>query len=325
MSRNYSVKKQKYSAHLAELLTSHSHVLIADANNVGSKQLQDIRASLRGKATVLMGKNTQMRRVMRAVASEGYSDLYKLVALIKGNVGLIFTSSDIKQIRDQVGEFKVPAAAKAGTIAPCDVVVPPGPTGLDPGQTAFFQSLGIATKIAKGSIEILNEVKIITAGNKVGSSEVALLAKLGIKPFTYGLQVKKIYDMGYVYDPSILDISKEDLLNKFFTGVNWLAAVSLEIGYPTAASVPHSIRGAFKKIAAIGIEIDYIFDEIKDVKEAIDNPDKFAHAAPAAAVAPAGGAAPAGAAPAAVADEPEEEEDDIGGGGLFGADDDDEE
>jgi len=321
MSRNYSVKKQKYSAHLAELLTSHPHVLIADANNVGSKQLQDIRASLRGKATVLMGKNTQMRRVMRAVAAEGYPDLYKLVALIKGNVGLIFTSADIKQIRDQVGEFKVPAAAKAGAIAPCDVVVPPGPTGLDPGQTAFFQSLGIATKIVKGSIEILNDVKIITAGNKVGSSEVALLAKLNIKPFTFGLQIKKIYDMGYVYDPSILEISQSDLMSKFFTGVNWLAALSLELGYPTAASVPHSIRGAFKKIAAIGIEIDYIFDEIKDVKEAIDNPDKFAHAVHAAPAA-SGGAAPAQAAAAAApVDEPEEDEE-LGGGGLFGDDDD---
>lgn len=323
MSRSYSDKKLKYSAQLAELLTTHPHVLVADANNVGSKQLQDIRASLRGKATVLMGKNTQMRRVMRAVAADGYPDLLKLVALIRGNVGLIFTSSDIKQIRDQVGEFKVPAAAKAGTIAPCDVVIPPGATGLDPGQTAFFQSLGIATKIAKGSIEILNEVKLITAGNKVGNSEVALLSKLNIKPFTYGLQIKKIYDMGYVYDPSTLEITQDDLMTKFFTGVNWLAALSLEIGYPTAASVPHSIRGAFRKIAAIGIEIDYMFDELKDIKDAIDNPDKFAVHAPAATSAPAGGSAPA-AGPAAGGDddEPQEDDDGIGGGGLFGDEDD---
>jgi large subunit ribosomal protein LP0 len=325
MSRSYSDKKIKYSAHLESLLTSNSYVLVADANNVGSKQLQDIRASLRGKATVLMGKNTQIRRVMRLVASQGYPDLYKLVTLVKQNVGLIFTNESIKEIRDQVEAFKVPAAAKAGTFAPTDVFVPPGPTGLDPGQTAFFQSLGIATKIAKGSIEILNEVKLITAGNKVGSSEVALLAKLGIKPFTFGLKVKKIYDMGYVYEPAILDISSEDLLTKFLTGVNWLAAASLELGYPTAASVPHSIRGGFKKLAAIGIEIDYIFDEIKELKEAIDNPDAFAAAAPAAAAgAPAGGAAPAAAAPAAADDDDDDNESLGGGGGLFGDDDDDE-
>lgn len=297
-------------------------MLVANANNVGSKQLQDIRAALRGKATVLMGKNTQMRRVMRLVAADGYPDLLKLVALIKGNVGLIFTNESIKAIRDQVSEFKVPAAAKAGTFAPVDVWVPAGPTGLDPGQTAFFQSLGIPTKIAKGSIEILNAVHLIKAGDKVGSSEVALLAKLNIKPFTYGLVVKKIYDMGYVYEPSILDISQADILTKFFTGVNWLAALSLEVGYPTAASVPHSISAAFKKLAAIGIEVDYIFEQIKELKEALDNPDKFAAAAAAAAPAAGGAAAPAAA--AAVEEEEEEEDGDIGGGGLFGDDDDDE-
>jgi large subunit ribosomal protein LP0 len=317
MSRKYSDKKLKYSENLHNLLTTHTAVLIAHADFVGSKQIQDIRGALRGKATMLMGKNTQMRRVIRKVAAEGYEDLYKLVPLIKENVGLIFTNENIKAIRDQVSEFKVPAAAKAGTIAPSDVFVPAGPTGMDPGQTAFFQSLGIATKIAKGSIEILNEVHLIKAGDKVGSSEVALLSKLNIKPFTYGLAIKKIYDMGYTYDPAILDVSEADLLKKFFTGVNWLAAVSLQVGYPTAASVTHSIASGFKKLAAIGLAVDYIFDEIKQLKEALDNPDAFAAAAPAAAAA---GGAPAAA--AKVEEEEEEEEDDIGGGGLFGDDDD---
>jgi len=320
MSRSYSTKKTKYAEQLESLLISYTHILIVNANNVGSKQLQDIRASLRGKATVLMGKNTQMRRVMRNLAGDGYPDFYKLVTLIKGNVGLIFTNESIKEIRDQIAEFKVPAAAKAGVIAPVDVWVPAGPTGMDPGQTAFFQSLGIPTKIAKGSIEIINPVHLIKVGDKVGNSEVTLLSKLNIKPFTYGLVVKKIYDMGYVYEPAILDITSADLMGKFLGGVNWLAALSLEIGYPTAASLPHSIAAGFKKLAAIGIEIDYIFDQIKELKEAIDNPEAFAAAAaPVAAAA----AAPAAAAAAAAEEEEEEEEDaDLGGGGLFGDDDD---
>ena len=35
------------------------------ADNVGSKQMQQIRMSLRGKAVVLMGKNTMMRKAIR--------------------------------------------------------------------------------------------------------------------------------------------------------------------------------------------------------------------------------------------------------------------
>ena len=84
------------------------------------------------------------------------------------------------------GRLPTRAPARSGTVAPCDVIVPAGPTGCDPGQTAFFQALAIPTKIAKGQIEIISDVKLITLGEKVGSSEAALLQKLNIKPFSYG-------------------------------------------------------------------------------------------------------------------------------------------
>jgi large subunit ribosomal protein LP0 len=50
---------------------------------------------------------------------------------------------------------QVPAAARAGAIAPCEVIVPAQNTGLGPEKTSFFQALGITTKISRGTIEIL--------------------------------------------------------------------------------------------------------------------------------------------------------------------------
>ena len=35
--------------------------------------------------------------------------------------------------------LQVGAPARVGLVAPVDVVVPPGNTGLDPSQTSFFQ------------------------------------------------------------------------------------------------------------------------------------------------------------------------------------------
>ena len=55
------------------------------------------------------------------------------------------------QARDTLLEFVVPADAKAGTVAPKDVVLPTGPTGLEPSQTSFFQAMNIPTKIVKGA------------------------------------------------------------------------------------------------------------------------------------------------------------------------------
>jgi ribosomal protein L10 len=125
--------------------------------------------------------------------------LKNLEDLVRGNMGFVFTNDDPKAVRDAIATCKVPAAARAGTFAPVDVFVPPGPTGMDPSQTAFFQALNIGTKIVKGAIEIINQVHLLKPGDKVGNSEVALLAKLNIKPFTFGLQLLAVRPFPWHY------------------------------------------------------------------------------------------------------------------------------
>ena len=56
---------------------------------------------------------------------------------------------------------------------------------------ARAQALNIPTKINRGTVEIVSDVALITKGEKVGGSEATLLAKLGIKPFSYGLVVQQ--------------------------------------------------------------------------------------------------------------------------------------
>merc|ERR1719264_1724963 len=121
---------------------------------------------------------------------------------------------------------RVKAPAKAGALAPLDVKVPAQNTGLGPEKTSFFQALNIPTKITKGTIEITNNVNLITAGDKVGMSEATLLNMLGISPFTYGLVIRHVYDSGTIFDPAILDITDDDLRARFMGGVRNIAAIS---------------------------------------------------------------------------------------------------
>jgi len=220
-------------------------------------------------------------------------------------MGLVFTNGNLSEIRKIVLENKVPAAAKSGGLAPADVFIPPGPTGLDPGQTAFFQALNIATKIVKGAIELTAVVHLLKVGDKVTSSHVALLTKLNILPFFYGFQVTDVYENGTVYAAKILDMSQDDLMAKFFSSVRKIAAISLAIGYPTLASVPHIIAGAFAKIIAISIEADVEVKEAQPFKDFLANPDAFKAAATASA--PAGGGGGGGGAAKAAEPEPEKE------------------
>merc|ERR1712107_764720 len=92
-------------------------------------------------------------------------------------------------------------------------------------------ALAIPTKITKGTIEIIKDVDIIKAGDRVGMSEATLLNMLKISPFSYGLVISKVYDSGSVFDPEILDMTDADLLAKFQTGVRNVAAMSLAMNY----------------------------------------------------------------------------------------------
>lgn len=311
-------KKIAYDQKLCNLLDEFSQVLIASADNVGSNQLQGIRSGLRGDSVVLMGKNTMMKRSIRLHAEKtGNDNLRKLEQLLVGNVGLIFTKGDLKEVREEISKYKVGAPARVGLVAPIDVVVPPGNTGLDPSQTSFFQVLNIPTKINKGTVEIITAVELIKKGDKVGSSEAALLAKLGIRPFSYGLAIESVYDNGSVFSPEVLDLTEEDLLAKFASGVSMVTSLCLAISYPTLAAAPHMFINGYKNVLAIALETDYDFPEADKVKEYLKDPSKFAVAAPAAGAAAASGGGAAAAKEEEKKEEPAEESDDDMGFSLF--------
>uniref|UniRef100_M1C5E6 60S acidic ribosomal protein P0 n=1 Tax=Solanum tuberosum TaxID=4113 RepID=M1C5E6_SOLTU len=310
-------KKIAYDTKMCQLLDDFTQVLVAAADNVGSNQLQSIRKGLRGDSVVLMGKNTMMKRTIRVHAEKtGNETILNLIPLLVGNVGLIFTKGDLKEVSEEVAKYKVGAPARVGLVAPVDVVVPPGNTGLDPSQTSFFQVLNIPTKINKGTVEIITPVELIKKGDKVGSSEAALLAKLGIRPFSYGLVVISVYDNGSVFSPEVLDLTEDDLIEKFAMGVSMVTSLALAISYPTLAAAPHMFTNAYKNVLAIAIETDYSFPLADKVKEYLADPSKFAVAAAPAAAA-GSGAAPAAAKEEEKKEEPAEVSDDDMGFSLF--------
>ncbi|KAJ6000473.1 60S acidic ribosomal protein P0 [Penicillium waksmanii] len=307
-----SAAKSAYFDKLKSLLEGYRSIFICGVDNVSSQQMHEIRASLRGEAVVLMGKNTMVRRALKGFVTEN-PDWERLLPHVKGNVGFIFTNSDLSEIKDKILANRVAAPARAGAFAPGDVWVPAGNTGMEPGKTSFFQALGVPTKIARGTIEIVSDLKLIEAGSKVGASEASLLNLLNISPFTYGMTITQVYDQGQIFGADVLDIGEEQLLKTFSTAIQTIAALSLATNIPTIPATVHSIVNAYKKVLAVALETEISWPEIEELKDRIANPDAYASAAPAAAAAGGAADAPAEAAPA----EEEEDSDADMGFGLF--------
>lgn len=307
-----SENKAAYFEKLEKLLEEYSKIFIINVDNVSSQQMHEVRISLRGEGVILMGKNTMIRRALKGLIPNK-PQYERLLPFVKQNVGFVFTNADLKEVREKIVCNRVAAPARAGAVAPLDVIIEAHNTGMEPGKTSFFQTLGIPTKIARGTIEITNDVTLVTKGNKVGASEATLLNVLNRSPFTYGIVINQIYDDGQVYDHEVLDIEEPQLLKQFSSAITTIACISLAVGFPTLPSVVHSLINGYKNLLSVALETEYSWEGVEELKDRVQNPDKYAGSAPAAAAAAESSAAPAAA---KVEEESEEEEED--GFDLFG-------
>ena len=316
-------------AEFQEALATFNKCLFVDVDNVTSKQICVMRKDLRALgAKMIMGKNTHFKAAIADMMEEpnpkkdDYEErkakwvhrphLGLIRDQLNGNTGMIFTNGDLSAIKEILDTQVRAAPAKSGAMAPKDVIVPPGPTGMDPKQTQFFQALNIATKIVRAQIEIVNPVTVITEGDKITPSQAALLDRLKICPFEYKMNVKNFLENGKLFNAKVLSITPKDILSFFSAGTNNLTCLSLGSGYMVSSAAPHAIINAFKNIACAGLAANYDFPALEGLKNAAKN-------------APAGGAAAAGGASAAAAVEApvEEPEEDVDMGDLFGGGEDD--
>ena len=321
-------RKENYWTKLSNLTDEYKKALLVDVDNVSSHQLNSIRHKLRPiGAKMLMGKNTLMKSCLAHKMSkpeEGDMDyaerkdtwkpceeLDTIVKLLKGNTGIIFTNGDLADIKKVLDDEVREAPAKVGSIAPIEVWIRAGSTGLDPKQTSFFQQLSIQTKIVKTQIEIVADKKIIFAGMKIEATHAALLDKLKIRPFSYKMHAKKVYDNGQVFGPEILDITVADILKTFQKAITNMASISLGSGYVTKAAIPHMIMNSFKNLAAVTFDSEYSFKQADKMKNAAKN---------AVHVAPVGASSAPAKAAAKEEEKPKEEEADVDMGNLFGDD-----
>merc|ERR1719456_1168981 len=280
--------------------------------------MHSVRLALRGKGEVLVGKKTMQKKIIaiRAESADATAldkALHKVLCeenRLVGNLGLVFTNADTADVTKILTSFRVQAPARIGAVAPVDVIVPAGNTGLEPTTTSFFQALNIQTKIAKGTVEITADKQVLATGDKVDNSVAVLLAKLKISPFWFQAEVRFYFQNGLLFTAQDLSLTSEVMAKEMSTAIANLSAMSLATGILTEASFPHAIMDGFKSLLGAAVATDYSFEEYNGAQLISDI--KSGKAAAAATAAPA-----AGGAPAAAAAQEEEEEEDYGMDSLF--------
>lgn len=303
--------KQAYFKEAERLFREYKSVLVCGIDNVGSRQIQEVKRDLLGKAVGLKCVNSFINRIIVHNMPDRH-DLKELVHHLTGNNYFFFTNEDVKEIAKIVTSNHREAAAKTGQIAPCDVVIPAMVTKLDPSQSSFFISLNIPTKLNKGNVEIIRDIELIKAGDRVTAGQVSLLQKLNMMPFYFSINVLHVLDNGMYYPASALEITDEKLSELVDEAINDFTAVSLASNYATLPAVPHIVSKGIRMLLGLGLATEYECEELKGVREFLADPSRFAVATQAAAATEA----KAEEKPEEKEEE-EEEEEAFGFGGLF--------
>jgi large subunit ribosomal protein LP0 len=145
-------KKEMKSARwedFQDAVLKYNKCLFVEVDNVTSKQICVMRKMMREiGAKMIMGKNTHLKAAIADLTMEpdprkdDYEErkakwqprphLNIIRDQLNGNVGMIFTNNDLSAVKEILDTQVRAAPAKSGAVAPKDVVVPPGPTGMDP-------------------------------------------------------------------------------------------------------------------------------------------------------------------------------------------------
>ncbi len=260
MSQSESVRKtetipqwkQDEVDELVEFISSYQSVGIVGVQGIPSRQLQAMRRDLHGSAAIRMSRNTLVTRALEQ-ADDGLEQLTEFVA---GQIALVGTNDNPFGLFKQLEASKTPAPINAGEIAPNEIVIPEGDTGVDPGPfVGELQQIGADARIQEGSIQVLSDSVVLDEGQEVDQQLASVLSELGIEPKEVGLDLKRVYSEGVLFSPDELAIDVDEYYADIQAAAGAARNLSVNAVYPTAQTAGSLIAkatGEAKSVALAG-------------------------------------------------------------------------
>ncbi|MFB6086261.1 MAG: 50S ribosomal protein L10 [Halodesulfurarchaeum sp.] len=243
--------KKREVDELVSVIESHDSVGIIDVEGIPSRQLQEMRAELYGTAALRMSRNTLLRRALDEV-DEGLEDL---VPYLSGHVGLVGTDENPFTLYQKLEQSKTAAPISAGEIAPKDIVIEEGDTGMAPGPfVGDLQNVGAAARIDEGSIKVLEDSVVAEAGDRVTQDLAGVLGELGIEPKEVGLDLRAVYADGVLFESEELEIDVEEFRADFQSAAAAAHNLAVNAAIPTTESMPSLLAKASGEAKSLGLQ-----------------------------------------------------------------------
>ena len=242
--------KREEVAELVEFIDSYASVGIVGVAGIPSRQLQAMRRELHGSAGVRMSRNTLTTRALEEV-DDGVEALTEYVS---GQVALVGTNDNPFGLFKQLEASKTPAPINEGEVAPNDIVIPEGDTGVDPGPfVGELQTVGASARIMDGSIKVTEDSTVLEEGEVVDNDLANVLVELGIEPKEVGLDLRAVYSEGVLFEPEELELDVDEYEADIRSAAAAARNLSVNAAYPTAATAGTLLAKASGEAKSVGL------------------------------------------------------------------------
>ena len=253
-----SEKKKEIVNNLKDKLQTYPIIGLVQIDNIGARVVQQMRKELSKEAAIVMAKNTLMKIAIAELKKE-VKGIEKLNKYIIGSCAFILTKTNPYKLASFMDRNKIPAPAKAGQIAPVDVIIRPMNTGIPPGPViAELQSLGLKTRIERGQIRIVEEAVVTKEGERVNRTVALLLRRLNIDPFEAGLNFIVALEDGQIIPGDALIIDYEKYEQNIVWAYNSAIKLAVNAGIITKQSLPLILKTINQKAISLAVNASFV-------------------------------------------------------------------
>ena len=244
---------------IKNLVSNYKLIGLVDMEGLPASQLLKLKSGLREVAELKMARTNLLKRALQEIKKP---NMEAVIENVKGEAALLFTNEDAFKIFKRLKKNIAYTKAKAGQVAPFDIVIKAGLTSFMAGpMIGELGRFGLKTGVEAGKIAIKEDKVLVKKGDVIKSDQADLMTKFGMEPMEIGLKLTFTYCDGEILSREVLDIDETEVINSLVNLSRDALYLGVEIGYLTDETVNLLIGKAHRIANNVAKKLGVMTDE----------------------------------------------------------------
>lgn len=246
--------KQSEVTRLEQLAKKYPVIAVADLSGFPANLHGALKVKLAGKAVLTVSKR---KIIQRALQNAGVNDA--ITKDLKGSTAVLFSNINPFELYALVKQSSGKVSAKEGQIAPEDLIIPAGDTGLPPGPAlSDLKGAGLNVRVQGATIAVMEDKVVTKKGEVITAPVVNVLGKFGIKPIKLRLNVTNVLEGKELFVASTLDIDEEAIFEQFMKAEQQAFNLAVNAVIFTEKSTPVIVTKAFREAKQVALDSNFL-------------------------------------------------------------------